>query len=134
MKRDRYLKIIQLSKKDRIIGIVIITFFLLITYVIPEQWLFSSDRIKCFHLQLFGFQCPFCGSTRAIYKFTHLDIIEALQYNFAAVVLIVLYFIEILSLLISVEFLVVLKRVFLLLSILAFIMLYIYRLIEYIIL
>ncbi len=40
---------------------------------------------KCPFLMLTGWQCPGCGSQRAIHSLLHLDIVSALRYNFLLV-------------------------------------------------
>jgi hypothetical protein len=52
-------------------------------YFLPEKYLASSlnDNSYCLHKQLFGFNCPGCGLTRACYYFIHLNFSKAIYLN-----------------------------------------------------
>ena len=52
-------------------------------YFIPHDFLFYNSPTLCIHKRLFGFDCPGCGMTRALYALMHLDFKTALHFNFA---------------------------------------------------
>ena len=52
-------------------------------YFLPEKYFASSlnDNSYCLHKQLFGFDCPGCGLTRACYYFMHSNFSKAIYLN-----------------------------------------------------
>ncbi|HZL12253.1 MAG TPA: DUF2752 domain-containing protein [Prolixibacteraceae bacterium] len=66
---------------NQIIRISSIFILLVIVELIPREILFDETKVVCIHKYLFGFQCPLCGMTRAVYEFTHLHFASAVNYN-----------------------------------------------------
>lgn len=64
-------------RKVLLIGIFLIFLFMLYSYN-PQHNIFFP---KCPIYQLTGWQCPGCGSQRAIHCLMHLDFIQAFRYN-----------------------------------------------------
>lgn len=72
------------SQKQKTFLFILITVLLVIAYHIPREWVFSLTDPICIHKSLFGFGCPFCGMTRAIYEIVHLNFHDAFNWNFSA--------------------------------------------------
>ncbi|HNZ28880.1 MAG TPA: DUF2752 domain-containing protein [Candidatus Goldiibacteriota bacterium] len=53
---------------------------LLCFYLVPHDILFSGKSV-CLYKNLFGFECPGCGLTRAAWLFIHLKFQEAFALN-----------------------------------------------------
>ncbi|HET6556090.1 MAG TPA: DUF2752 domain-containing protein [Prolixibacteraceae bacterium] len=73
--------------KNQVIRIVVLSLLLVVVYLVPYDLLFDKTNTVCLHNHLFGFQCPLCGMTRAVYQLMHLQIALAVNYNFAVVLL-----------------------------------------------
>lgn len=58
---------------------------LTLLFFVPYDFLFNGSTNYCLHHYLLDFGCPGCGLTRATYLTLHLNIQEALTYNFAIV-------------------------------------------------
>ncbi len=77
---------------NQLIRISVVVILLVVVASIPREIVFDETKVVCIHYYLFGFQCPLCGMTRAVYEFTHLHFLTAIHYN-AIVTLLPLYFI-----------------------------------------
>ena len=64
-------------------------------FFIPRDFLFNESPTLCIYKRLFGFDCPGCGMTRALYSFMHLDLKSAIHLNFSVLVLFPLLITEI---------------------------------------
>lgn len=73
------------SQKHKILLIISIIVLLLIIFHIPREWIYNNSSSVCLHKSIFGFECPFCGMTRALYEIIHLNFSDALQQNFVAI-------------------------------------------------
>jgi hypothetical protein len=67
--------------KNYLVLLIVILLSLIIISSIPTEYLFSKPSL-CLHYRLFGIQCPFCGTLRAVYCFLHLDFAGSWQYNY----------------------------------------------------
>lgn len=67
----------------RIIFVLTAFATIIILYFLPETYFITrlNDYSYCLHKQIFGFDCPGCGLTRAIYHFLHLNYQRALILN-----------------------------------------------------
>ncbi len=75
---------IQKNFYSRLTPIFIGLSILILLFFLPEN-LFVSNISQCLHKQLFGFDCPGCGLTRAIYYLIHLEYRRALNFNVTVV-------------------------------------------------
>jgi len=69
----------KLSTRD--LSTTLLVTGLVIVYFLPTEFLFNTSSTLCIHKNLFLFNCPGCGMTRALYSLLHLDFKTALQYN-----------------------------------------------------
>lgn len=75
------------NQRIRIIALLIL---LVVISLIPSDTLFDARNTVCIHHRMFGFECPLCGMTRAVYQFIHLEFSSAFRYN-AVIALLPLY-------------------------------------------
>lgn len=69
------------DNKNQVIRLIILIILLAIVSFIPYKILFDETKSVCIHNYLFGFQCPLCGMTRAVYQTMHLQFASAFNYN-----------------------------------------------------
>jgi len=69
-----YKKLVRIT----IILVILISIILLYKFFSPEDSIFFP---KCLFLELTGYQCPGCGSQRAVHSLLNLNIIQALREN-----------------------------------------------------
>ena len=69
---------------------------LVVLYNLPENIVHGENMMLgfCIHKLLLGFECPGCGMTRAIYSFLHLEVLEAIKFNFSIIGFIFLLFLQ----------------------------------------
>jgi len=119
------------APSNQLIRLTIILGLLLIVALIPCQILFDETHSVCIHYWLLGFQCPLCGMTRAVYEMTHLRFATAINYN-AVVALLPLYLAtDIATLFFKQNWLLQVRKTFLLLIIAGLLMLYAFRIIQH---
>jgi len=119
------------APSNQLIRLTIILGLLLIVALIPRQILFDETHSVCIHYWLLGFQCPLCGMTRAVYEMTHLRFATAINYN-AVVALLPLYLAtDIATLFFKQNWLLQVRKTFLLLIIAGLLMLYAFRIIQH---
>lgn len=58
---------------------------LLIVYLLPTDFLFNNPESYCLHKNLFHFDCPGCGMTRALHSLLHGHFKQAMNYNFGVI-------------------------------------------------
>ena len=105
--------------------IVIITGILLL-YFMPETILFSDNPL-CLHYRIFGIECPFCGLTRAGYSFLRFQFSKGMHLNPAILPLMLLIVSDIFRRFTRVNTFVYTNKIFLVLTAIAFIVVYIAR-------
>jgi len=113
--------------KNYLILVSIIVTGLVVIFLIPPEFLFSKHSI-CIHYRILGVQCPFCGTTRAIYSFMHLNFGSAWKFNFNVFPLALLLPIFILRIVNSALLTLRLEKFILLLLAAGYIIIYILRL------
>jgi hypothetical protein len=110
-----------------------LTCFLITLILIPKNIIFPKYNIfnNCIHFQIFGFQCPGCGFTRASYDLLHLNINTAFSYNPAVFFILPIFLIEFLNTIIS-SVVIVKTRYFLYFSFLiSLLFIYIFRIFNF---
>jgi len=78
----------KLSARD--ISTVLVTLGLLTVFFLPTDFLFQNPTSFCIHKNLFHFDCPACGMTRALNRFLHGQFREAFIFNIGIAPLILL--------------------------------------------
>lgn len=81
-----------LGANNQLLRISFLIVAVIAIWLFPRDVLFDESRTFCIHKYLFGFECPLCGMTRAVYQLTHFQFVSAISFN-AVVVLLPLYFI-----------------------------------------
>ena len=115
------------SSVNQTIRITFIFVLLVIVEFIPNTILFDETYTICIHRYLFGFECPFCGMTRAVYQITHLQFASAVSYN-AVVTLLPLYLVvDITTIFFRQNWLVLVRKIIVALIIAGFLLLYAFR-------
>jgi len=104
---------------------------LVIAALIPREFVFDETHSVCIHYYLLGFQCPLCGMTRAVYEFSHLHFSTAIKYNLVVALLPLYLVMDIATLFFKRNWLLQVRRIFVLLIISALIMLYVFRIIQH---
>lgn len=117
---------------NQLARVIITSFCLVVIFLIPYDILFGETNIVCVHKYLFGFQCPLCGMTRAVYQFIHFRIYSALSYNVVVVLLPIYFGMDITSLFLHESWLISAKRIVVATIIVAFLLLYAFRIYKYI--
>lgn len=107
--------------------VIIILFFTLVIYILPADILFNNDFRVCIHKQWFGFECPFCGTTRAVYQLIHFRIAPAIEFNPAVLFLFLYFFIVVIKILTDKKIFLTLQYIVLFLTICCLLLLYIMR-------
>jgi len=109
------------------IRIIILIVSVMMVSLIPYETLFDETYTICIHRYLFGFECPFCGMTRAVYQILHLQFSSAVSYN-AVVTLLPLYFVvDITTIFFRQNWLVLVRKIIVALIIAGFLLLYAFR-------
>ena len=117
--------------KNHLIRITVICLLLLVLALIPFDTLFGSGYSVCVHYHIFGVQCPFCGMTRAVHQFVHFRFVSALHYN-AVVVLLPFYLtLDVAALFHNSDWLASLKKMTVIVIVVAFLCLYAFRMASY---
>ena len=73
---------------------------IVILFTIPSSLIFDPNHSLCIHKRIFGFQCPLCGMTRAVYELLHLNVLGSLKFNPAVIFLpvyVIIDFIDVFS-------------------------------------
>ncbi len=109
---------------NQIIRIFILFFLLVVVGFVPYDILFDESHSICIHYYLFGFQCPLCGMTRAVYQLLHFQFASAISYNVVVALLPLYFLIEILSFFIPKNSLAIARKAVLAFIALALILLY----------
>ena len=69
----------KLSARD--LSTIALSVGLLVVYFLPAEVLFHSPKTFCLHKLLLHFDCPACGTTRALNCLMHGKVQEALTFN-----------------------------------------------------
>jgi hypothetical protein len=87
---------LRLQINNRQFSTIVLLCGVIVLFFIPHDFLFdTSTPPLCIHKRLFGFDCPGCGMTRAMYSFLHLQFYQALKFNPAVILVIAVLIIEI---------------------------------------
>ena len=123
-------KLIQVSN-NQIIRTMSIFVLLLIVAFLPRVTVFDESKVVCIHYYLFGFQCPLCGMTRAVYEFSHFNFNSAIKYN-AVVALLPLYlFFDIFSIFFRSIWLETVRKYLVILILVSLIVIYVFRILSH---
>lgn len=120
------MKVSQFENNQRFRIIILIIAILTVSFI-PHDLLFDETKVVCIHYYLFGFQCPLCGMTRAVYQITHLQFASALNYNMMVALLPVYFISDILSLFIRRNWLSTFKKNVFVLILIGLFLLYLFR-------
>ncbi|MFA5326746.1 MAG: DUF2752 domain-containing protein [Prolixibacteraceae bacterium] len=120
------MKVSQFENNQRIRITILIIAILTVSFI-PHDLLFDESKIVCIHYYLFGFQCPLCGMTRAVYQLTHLQFASALNYNIVVALLPVYFISDIFSLFIRRNWLFSFKKNVFVLIFIGLFFLYLFR-------
>lgn len=121
------MKYTQTKNYNQLASVIITSFCLMVIFLFPHDILFDETKVVCIHRYLFGFQCPLCGMTRAVYQFIHFQFSSALSYNVVVVLLPIYYGMDITSLFMHKRGLITAKRMTLVIILAAFLLLYAFR-------
>jgi len=122
---------ITLLSYNQLIRPIIIFILLVSVALIPRKILFDETQVVCIHNYLFGFQCPLCGMTRAVYQFTHFQFASALNYNVVVALLPLFLVIDIITVFYKKNWLAIVKKNVVILIALAFLLLYAFRIVHH---
>jgi len=123
-------KITQIPYNQRFRLTIIFT-LLVIVALIPHEFVFDETHSVCIHYWFLGFQCPLCGMTRAVYEMAHLRFATAINYN-AVVALLPLYLaMDIATIFFKQNWLLQVRKTFVLLIIAGLLILYAFRIIQH---
>jgi len=81
-------------KSDRLISITAVLVLLSLIYFFSDK----SGKVfnfSCIHKRIFGFECPLCGGTRAIYEIMHFNLTAAWKLNPAIYSLVLFFLFEV---------------------------------------
>jgi len=73
---------VRRTSNTRTISTAVLLCGLVGLFFIPDSF-FSHSPTLCIHRQLFGFNCPGCGMTRALHALLHFKFTTAFHFNFA---------------------------------------------------
>ena len=110
---------------------MLLFFLVLVVALIPREQLFDETHVVCIHRYLFGFQCPLCGMTRAVYEFSHFRFISALNYNIVVVLLPIYLLTDIVTIFFRQNWLVQFRKAIVIVIIAGFVLLYIFRIVNH---
>lgn len=121
----------QAKYNNQRIRIIALLLLLVVVSLLPFDTLFDAKNTVCIHYRLFGFECPLCGMTRAVYQCMHLQFASAFQYN-AVIALLPLYLaIDVTTLYFHQKWLQTAKKCLLILILAAFLLLYLGRIYQH---
>ena len=80
----------RLSTRD--LSTIILTVGLLTVYFLPQDLLYNNTTSFCIHKNLFHFDCPGCGMTRALNSSLHGQFSQAIAFNAGIVPFLLLIF------------------------------------------
>lgn len=121
----------QTRNNNQIIRIILLLFLLAAIYLLSYDTLFNGKNTVCIHNFIFGFQCPLCGMTRAVYQLMHLQLASAINYNFAVVLLPFYMGLDIATIFFQKNWLRVAKKTLLAGIVAALVLLYAYRIYQH---
>ncbi len=75
-----------------ILGALVIPVGIVILYAVPPTE--SSHYPKCFFYGITGLHCPGCGTARCYHALLHGRLLQAVAYNFLAILALPIFFIE----------------------------------------
>lgn len=117
--------------KNQTIRLIILFILLAIVSFIPHRILFDETNSVCIHSYLFGFQCPLCGMTRAVYQIIHLQFASAFSYNIVVALLPLYLASDITTIFYQPNWLVLFKKIIITSIIAALLVLYAYRILQH---
>jgi hypothetical protein len=97
----------------------------------PKEVLFDDTYVLCIHKYLFGFQCPLCGMTRAVYQFSHFEFASAIYYNFVVIFLPVYLVVDIRTIFKQHRWVTVMRKTIVIVILVSLALLYAYRTVNY---
>ncbi len=119
---------LPLDSNNKLFLIAIIAGILLL-HIVPETILFSETSL-CLHYRIFGIECPFCGLTRAGYSFLHFQFSKGMHLNPAILPLLLFIVSEIFRRFTRVNIFVFTNKILLVLTAIAFIAVYLARILK----
>ena len=121
---------IQITNNQSI-RLTVIFVLVLVVAMIPHDILFDETHVVCIHYYLFGFQCPLCGMTRAVYEFTHLQFASAINYNIVVALLPLYLLTDIATIFFHQNWLVQVRKIVVIGIIAGFVLLYVFRIVNH---
>jgi len=106
-------------------------FLVLVVALIPRDILFDETHVVCIHHYLFGFQCPLCGMTRAVYEVTHLRMASAINFNVVVVLLPIYLLMDIATIFFNQNWLVQARKIVVILIFAGLLLLYVFRIVQH---
>ena len=119
---------------NQLIRLTVLFVLVLVVALIPRDILFDETHVVCIHYYLFGFQCPLCGMTRAVYEFTHLQFASAISYNMVVALLPLYLLMDIATIFFKQNLVIQIRKIVVILIIAGLVLLYIFRIIQHFIL
>lgn len=116
---------------NQLIRLTVLFVLVLVVALIPRNILFDETHVVCIHYYLFGFQCPLCGMTRAVYEFTHLQFASAISYNIVVALLPLYLLMDIATIFFKQKRMIQIRKIVVILIIAGLILLYIFRIVQY---
>ena len=116
---------------NQLIRLAVLFVLVLVVALIPHDILFDETHVVCIHYYLFGFQCPLCGMTRAVYEFTHLQFASAISYNIVVALLPLYLLMDITTIFFHQNWLVQVRKTVVIVIIAGFVLLYIFRIVNH---
>jgi len=113
------------------IRLTVLFVLVLVVALIPHDILFDETHVVCIHYSLFGFQCPLCGMTRAVYEFTHLQFASAIRYNMVVALLPLYLLTDIATIFFHQKRIIQIRKIVVILIIAGLILLYIFRIVQH---
>ena len=112
---------------NQLIRLTVLFVLVLVVAVIPRNILFDETHVVCIHYYLFGFQCPLCGMTRAVYEFTHLQFASAISYNIVVALLPLYLLMDIATIFFKQKRMIQIRKIVVIVIIAGLVLLYIFR-------